>query len=402
MQSLALIAAAGVAVRALHLFTIARNTKGIGDWWFYHWQAGLIADGRGFLDPFQLLEGVEAPSAGHPPLYPVLLSGLSALGLDSTLAHRALGLVLGAATIVLVALIARELAGDRAGLVAGAVAAAYPVFIGADGSLMSETLYGPLIAGAIFAALRLGIRPAPRTAAALGALIALAALTRTEALFLVPALALPLAWRGGRAGRALRVGAALGAVVVVLAPWAIRNAATFEHFVLISTNDSTVLAGANCPLTYSGIDMGGWTIDCISRRSERDETVQAAKWRREGLDYARDNAGRLPVVAAVRFLRVWDLWQPRRQVLFAEGRHVRIAQASVAAFFLLVPLAVLGVIALRGRLLERFVMLVPFAMVALAAVTGYGVPRLRHAAEIPLAALAGIGLARLLERRTAA
>ena len=400
MQTLALIAAAGVAVRALYLFTLARNTKGIGDWWFYHWQAGLIADGRGFLDPFQLLQGVEAPSAGHPPLYPVLLSGLSALGLDSHLAHRSLGLVLGAVTIVLVALIARAVAGDRAGLAAGVIAAAYPVFIGADGALMSETLYGPLIAGALLAAIRLATRPSARTALVLGALIALAALTRSEALFLVPVLAVPLAWRGGSEGRALRVGAAVGAAALVLAPWAVRNAATFEHFVLISTNDSTVLAGANCPLTYRGKDMGGWSVECISERSERDETDQAAKWRREGLEYARDNAGRLPVVAAVRFLRVWDLWQPRRQVLFAEGRHVRIAQAGVAAFFLLVPAALFGARAV-GRRPARFVLLVPFAMVALAAVAGYGAPRLRHAAEIPLVALAGIGAARLAERRRA-
>lgn len=397
VQSLALIAAAGVAVRALYLFTLARNTKGIGDWWFYHWQAGLIADGRGFLDPFQLLEGVEAPSAGHPPLYPLLLSGLSAVGLDSTLAHRSLGLLLGAITIVLIALIAREVAGDRPALIAGGIAAAYPVLIGADGSLMSETLYGPLVAGSLLAALRLGKRPAVGTALALGALIALAALTRSEALFLLPVLALPLAWRGGP-GRGLRMAAAVGAFALVLAPWAIRNAATFEHFVLISTNDSTVLAGANCPLTYDGIDMGGWTVECISPRSERDETEQAAKWRREGLEYARDHAGRLPLVAAVRLLRVWDLWQPRRQVLFAEGRHVRMAQAGVAAFFLLVPFAIAGAVGV-GRRLALFVLLVPFAMVTVAAVTGYGAPRLRHAAEIPLVVLAAIGVSALLERR---
>lgn len=399
MQRLALIAVAGVAVRALYLFTLARETKGIGDWWFYHWQAGLIADGRGFLDPFQLLQGVSEPSAGHPPLYPLVLSGLSKVGLESTLAHRSLGLGLGAITIVLIALIARELRGDRAGLIAGAVAAAYPVLIGADGSLMSETLYGPLVAGALLAALRLLERPSARTAAVLGALIALAALTRTEALFLIPALALPLAWRGGP-GRVARTAATLGAVALVLTPWAIRNAVTFEQFVLISTNDSTVLAGANCPLTYRGVDMGGWTIGCISRRSERDETVQAAKWRREGLEYARDHAGRLPVVALVRFLRVWDLWQPRRQVLFAEGRHVRMAQAGVATFFLLVPLAIAGAVAL-GRRPALLVLLVPFVMVTLAAVTGYGAPRLRHSAEIPLVVLAGIGIASLLERGAA-
>ena len=60
----------------------------------------------------------------------------------------------------------------------------------------------------------------------------------------------------------------------------------------ISTNDSTVLAGANCPLTYHGIDLGGWNIDCISKRRDDNEARQAAIWRREGVDYARDHVGR--------------------------------------------------------------------------------------------------------------
>src|SRR4051812_28961395 len=52
----AAIALGGAVLRALYLFTVARHTVGIGDWFFYHWQAGLIANGRGFLDPFQLLQ----------------------------------------------------------------------------------------------------------------------------------------------------------------------------------------------------------------------------------------------------------------------------------------------------------------------------------------------------------
>jgi hypothetical protein len=285
-------------------------------------------------------------------------------------------------------------------LLAGALAAAYPIFIGADGSLMSEVLYGPLIAGALLAALKLAKRPALVPAVALGALIGLAAETRAEALLLIPLLALPLAWRGGRAGRLARLTAVAGTFAVVLAPWAIRNATTFEKFVLISTNDASVLAGANCPLTYHGIDTGNWNIECTSERSERDESLQAAKWRTEGLDYARDHAGRVPAVAAVRFLRVWDLWQPKRQVKFAEGRHVRMQQAGVAAFFLLWPLAIAGMFAV-GRRPALFVLLVPFFVVSATAITGYGTPRLRHSAEIPLVALAGIGLSALLARRAA-
>ena len=65
-------------------------------------------------------------------------------------------------------------------------------------------------------------------------------------------------------------------------------------------------------------------------------------WRDEGLDYASDHASRLPAVAAVRLLRVWDLWQPRRQVMFAEGREKRVTKAGVAVYFLLCALAIAG------------------------------------------------------------
>lgn len=389
--TIALIAGGGAVLRALDLLTVARHTVGIGDWWFYHWQANLIANGRGFLDPFQLLQHHVRPSAGHPPLYPVLLAGMSKLGLTSTLWHRALGIPLGVVSIVLIALIARRLAGDRAGIAAAALAAVYPIFIGGDADLMSETLYGPLIGASLLAALHLMERPRAATAAALGALVALAALTRSEALLFIPFLALPLAWRGGRGGRVARVAATVGACTLVLLPWTIRNLSTFDRFVVVSTNDATVVAGANCGLTYHGIDLGGWNIGCISKRTKADESVQAAKWRSEGVSYAQHHLGRLPVVAAVRFLRVWDLWQPRRQVQFAEGRQRRVEQAGVAMFFVLLPLAAVGFLSLPGRW-TRWILGCPFLVVSITAVTGYGVPRLRHAAEIALVVLAGVGL----------
>jgi 4-amino-4-deoxy-L-arabinose transferase-like glycosyltransferase len=402
-QSVAVVAVCGGLLRLADLLTVARHTVGIGDWWFYHWQANLIADGRGFLDPFQLLQGHAVPSAGHPPLYPVVLAGLSKLGLTTTLWHRSLGVLLGMVSIVLIALIARRVAGPRAGLAAAIIAAIYPIFIGADADLMAETLYGPLIAGALLTALSLRERPRVSAAALLGGLLGLAALTRSEGLIFVAFLALPVAWSGGRPGRIARLGAVVGACLVVLAPWMIRNASTFDRFVPISTNDATVAAGANCNLTYHGIDLGGWTIACISKRSERDESVQAAKWRSEGIDYAKDHLGRVPVVATVRFLRVWDFWQPRRQVQFAEGRQKRVEQAGIAMYYLLLPLALIGFLSIRDRW-TRWILGSPFVVVSLTAITGYGVPRLRHAAEIPLVVLAGVAIPRLharwVERRS--
>ena len=114
---LAGLAAAGVALRALYLFTVGRHVTGIGDWHFYHWQANLIADGHGFIEPYKwLFEHRASPSAGHPPLYPLALAAVSELGGDQrAVAPRAGRCTLGAVTIVLVGLLGRRAGGERRG-----------------------------------------------------------------------------------------------------------------------------------------------------------------------------------------------------------------------------------------------------------------------------------------------
>jgi 4-amino-4-deoxy-L-arabinose transferase-like glycosyltransferase len=393
-----LIALAGVVLRLGYVLGPARDTKGIGDWYFFHWGANLIADGHWFVEPFlHTFEDRLVPSAGHPPLWELLLSGVSFLGGTSYLAHRALGCILGGGTIVLVALLARRAGGDRAGVVAAGLAALYPVMIAADGSLMSEGLYTLLIAAALLAAMRLRDRPDARSAALLGAAVALAALTRSEALLLFPLLVLPVALTRPE-GRWKLAAVAVVAAAVLIAPWTVRNWAEFGRPVLVSTNDGTLLAGANCDLTYRGEDIGFWNIECISERSIRNEARQEARWRSEGASYVGDHLGRLPVVLAVRLLRTWDLYQPRRMVRFAEGRWVRADQAGVVVYYLLLPLAIAGGWFLRrGRDLP--VLLAPVALVVVLSLIGYGIPRFRAPAEITIVVLAALAISRLLERR---
>src|SRR4051812_34945151 len=188
---IALIAAAGLALRLVYTLGPARDVKGFGDFYFYHWGANLIADGHWFVEPLLYTNGGQVvPSAVHPPLWELLLSAVSWLGGTSFLAHRLGGCLVGAVTIFLIGLLGRRIGGDRVGVVAAAVAAVYPVLIAADGSLMSESLYGMLVVAALLLALELRERPGMRVAGALGAVIALAALTRSEALFLLPLLAL--------------------------------------------------------------------------------------------------------------------------------------------------------------------------------------------------------------------
>ena len=147
---LALIAAAAAALRAVHAVAVAPDIGIFGDGWFFHEVARLVAEGEGHLSPVPFVfEGIETPTAGHPPLFTFLLAGLTELGVGSQEAQRALcGSVLGAATVALVGLLGRRLGGDRAELIAAGLAAAYPTLIAADGALLSETLYGLLVARA--------------------------------------------------------------------------------------------------------------------------------------------------------------------------------------------------------------------------------------------------------------
>jgi 4-amino-4-deoxy-L-arabinose transferase-like glycosyltransferase len=379
--TLGIIVAAGVALRALYLFTVAKDVSGVGDWWFYHWQANDLASGHFFVEPFRLrLNHRELPSAGHPPLYPALLSIVSWLGGTSVMWHRAFGLLCGAASIALMGVLGRRVGGERLGLAAAGVCAAYPLMVVVDGALMSETAYTPLVILVLLAALS-------RRTFRLGAAIGLAALCRSEALLLLPVLAWPLLWRRGIGKVAL---ATLGCAVVI-APWTIRNAVALGHLVPISTNDSTVLTGANCPKTYAGVDIGFWRFDCLAPRKVDNEAAQSAIWRADGLRYAREHASRLLVVIPVRILRTVSLYQPRRQVLFAEGRWIRGEQLAVASFYLLALLSFAGARRLRRAGTPLWVLLAPGVVALITVVVGYGHPRLRHVFEPSLMLMGAAG-----------
>src|SRR5581483_11954776 len=209
-------------------------------------------------------------------------------GLDSYTAHRLVVCLLGTATIVVVGLVAHRLAGERAGLIAAALAAAYPVLISADGAVMSETLLGLLVALSMLAAYRLIDRPTWRAAALLGVVVGLAALTRGEAILL---LVLLVPWRRPRLAATVAV-----ACLVVLAPWTIRNFSTFDKPVLLSANEGNLIAGSNCPSTYHGRDIGSWDLRGVPHGPLEDESLAEARFRHAGLEYARHHAGRVPLV----------------------------------------------------------------------------------------------------------
>jgi 4-amino-4-deoxy-L-arabinose transferase-like glycosyltransferase len=398
-RGLALIAAAGLAARLAYALLLVKSKPLLGDALEFHLQANLLADGKGYIQPF-LYEatGTARASADKPPLYPFLEAGVSLLGGRTWAWHQLVGCLAGTGTVAVVGLVGRRAAGPRAGLVAAGLAAAYPLLVAADGSLRSESVYALCIALVLLAALAYGEAPSARGAALLGIAVAAAALTRGEALVLLVLLALPLC--GPR-----RAAVAAAACVVVLAPWLARCWIVFDRPVLISTNVGGLLAGANCDATYHGALIGQWDFGCIPPPVHANEALEAERLRDRGLSYARHHAGRLPVVVAARLGRSFELFRPReqaRQEAFFEGRNLRVEQAGVACYYALMLLAAYGVVVLRRRDGPWRILLAPVALVVFVTVISYGFTRLRVAAEPALVVLAAVALDAVAARRWAA
>jgi hypothetical protein len=416
---LALIAGAALALRLLQAILVAPDTQPLTDGDYFRQVGRFLSEGRGFIHPGELLFGREEPTAEHPPLWPLLLAGLNELGITSDEAQRCLNCFIGTGTVVLLGLLGRRVArggvrplesgmlmgsdpsGERTGLLAAGIGALYPTLVAADGTALSETLFGLLTAAAMLSGYALLVRPTVRAALVLGAAVGLATLTRAEGLLLLPFLALPVAWRAAPSGRASRSLLAAAAFLVVLVPWTVRNWIVFDQPVPVSNNNATVIAGANCDRTYNRGDIGAFIFTCIDTPRRGNEAEHAARLRDEGLDYAREHSGRVPVVVAVRVLRMWGLYQPRRIASDGEGRLRRVQLAGVAVYYPLLGLAVYAVALLRRRRDDLIVLLAPVAMATITGALAYGGLRLRHAAEVPLVVLAGVGLSALIERRSA-
>ncbi|MFN8201341.1 MAG: hypothetical protein U0S48_02175 [Solirubrobacteraceae bacterium] len=408
-KGLGLIALLALAVRTVNAIQ-HRDFQVLGDAMTFHLVAQGLADGKGFVEAFP----PGGPTAEHPPGLEVFLAFWDKLGANGFLAHRLILGAVGTATVVLIGLVARRVMlapwpggaapadaarrGDRVGLTAAALAAVYPMLWLADGALMSETLYGFFLVGALLCALWVRTAPSWRRAAALGALIALAALTRGEALTLLVLLAVPVAiasrstWRS----RAALWGVTLAAFVAVLAPWTIFNLTRFDDPVLISTNSNGLFVGANCRDTYSGELIGAWRFQCYTpRRANEDEAQYFARQRKIGIEYALDHTNRWPAVVAARLGRLADVYRFDQSVFFntAEGRPANPVRWGIRAYWAVALLALAGIVLLaRRRTFGLLVLLAPIVMVVCVAIVTYGGTRFRYAAEPSLVILAAVAL----------
>lgn len=402
VAALLLVAAVAFAGRAVYVLVETRDRVNSLDELYYRDAAVQLADGEGFEAP-PLFGTPGLDSAEHPPLPALALAPVAGLTGDSDLAMRLTVSFFGAAVVVIVGLVGREIAGPRAGLIAAVVAAAYPNLFSNDGRIMSETFATLGTAAALLCTYRVIRAPTWPNAVGVGVSCAVAMLSRSELALLVPLLAvsvlLPQGLRGAR--RARLAGVVVLAAALPVAPWIGYNLVRFEEPVLLSHGDGGTLFGSNCDETYSGYLLGSWYGFCgpgPSRRIE-DHSVDAAERRDRAFDYIDDHLGRLPVVVAARVGRVWSAFRPFQDpIVTGEARPLWVSRAGWAMYWVLVVLAGGGLVMLRRRGVPVLPLLAPVVVVTLVAAFFYGNVRFRAPAEVSIVVLAAVTLDALVRR----
>jgi hypothetical protein len=255
--------------------------------------AANLKEGNGFT----VGRGATQPSSNYSPGLPLFVAGLyeATGGVHERLARLVLALV-GALSILFAYAIARRLtrhplrpgssevgaaAGDRRrlvkdpppavehspsvvpGLLGALAVAVFPALLEYQGMLMSEPLAATLLAGGVLAVLSAWGGDWARWLLP-GALFGALALVRPEYLAVaVLVAAVIFARESGSDWRQslLRAAVFLGALVVVIAPWTIRNAVALDRFVPISTGGGQVLfAGTYLPSDGNPEEVGAEVV----------------------------------------------------------------------------------------------------------------------------------------------
>ncbi len=346
------------------------------------------------------------PGAEHGPLTSTLMAPLSWMD-DAVPWQRLVTTLCGIATIWVLARLARELAGPRAGAAAAVIAAAYPGLWVNDGLVMSESV-SILVVGLGLWATAIWWRTRSRRHLLLtGATFGLASLARSEALLMLALFGLIVLIEEGRAaGFGVGFRQALGAGLVglaVIAPWVAFNLSRFEEPVLLTTNEGTTLLGANCPPSYHGTSAGGWFFACLQTEDPvkvdlEEPSVRAARRRDLGLAYLRANVGELPRVSVARLGRSLSVYSVPELVDIDEGdeRARWSSWGAILGFWALAPLTALAL--WRGDRRTRVVLLLPIVVVGFTTVAFYGGHRIRSTVEPAVVVGGALAVAPLLTR----
>lgn len=358
----------------------------------YNRHAISIADGNGFATAY----GRE--TAFRPPAYPIFLAFVYWIFGPSLEWARLANALVGTGIVALTGVIAWQLWGHRVALITMALGAVYIPLILVGQSVMSEPLFVLCMLGAIACAIR-------GWALAAGVLMGLAVLGRANALILL----LPLAWAVWSGPRpALIMLVACGLTIV---PWTIRNAVVLDHFVPVSTQLGSALAGTyNSEAMHDREHPAAWMslkrVDdyrpIFNRVRETNEAVLENELRSASLQYIKDHPGAPFKVAFWTTRRMLDLagwdWAIHTAGTVSAGK--RAGAAGIICFWLFAIAAVAGACTRRARAAPLWLWAVPLLMYLGVVFLVVETPRYRAAIDPFIIMLAALAISAFAAKRT--
>ena len=431
-KALLLICLLGFFIRLLYFFLVVADNQLSGDASSYHLTANIFADGLGFTEPFRYLFGaiysvpiegelIEVitpighmePTAGHPPMWTLLLSIGSFLGFTTVFQQQIFSIFLGIPSIILAGLIGKKIGSEQLGLITASLTATYAFIWINEGLLMAETCAITGAMASVLAALFLAEKQNMKNALIFGCVGGLAALCRAELLIYLPLVGAvilfnkKISWRT-KLLQYLSIGLA---ALLVISPWVIRNLYSFEQNVFLTDGAGTVLVQANCDSTYYGQNLGYWELKCgepppygedgeLLDESQRDVVV-----RERAFDYISEHKKRLiTVVAPARIGRMWGAYKPIEQLrldVLADRRSFAISLIGFGQYLLLVPLSLMAILKLWKKRRETlFIASAWIPIVTFTAALAFGNTRYRTAAEASLVILAALSIDTLMKKFT--
>ncbi|MGH9305967.1 MAG: ArnT family glycosyltransferase [Acidimicrobiales bacterium] len=402
--ALGIVTVIGLGIRLAYVLVVTFHRQVMGDAFYYQHQAQLLVQGHFFIDPFVWLfhtPHVAVPSAAHPPLTTLVLALADELGITTFAGHQVCMAVIGAGTVFVSGLAGRMAAGAKVGILAAALVALYPYVWVNAGIVESEVLVMFVTALVLWCALRMWRRPRLGTAVELGVYCALAAFARSELALFTLLIGVPIALLVRHVplrARLVLAGTVAVTALIVVMPWVGRNLVTFNHPEFLATEADATLAVTNCNKTYYGPLTGYWWMPCALPYvlpGINDESDQGQVYRHEAISYIKAHKDRIIPVVAARIGRTWNVFHPLQEARLdvIEGRPLWASQAGLGAFYLLVPLAVIGAFVLRRRRQVPFFPMAATAVVAtLAVAASFGNTRYRSEADIATCILAAVAL----------
>ncbi len=245
-----------------------------------------------------------------PPLYPYFLVGIYTLLGRDPVAVAVVQIGFEVFTILLLNWIGRRVAGDWVGLLSAACYAFYPYLLYQNLTLNDTGIFIFLLAAGIASAYRARDTMSWQWAVLLGVCFGLGALTKTLIVLLLPLLALWW-WSELDFRMALRLSVISGiTMMVVMAPWVIRNTRLHGELVILSTNGGSNLHQGNnaCVADYLARGWDAQWVNCLEAPPAGLSETETDRWHREqAINYLRDNPGAWPRLFGTKF---WVLWSP--------------------------------------------------------------------------------------------